>query len=84
MKLHFFLNASNRHDKDPSDDKFRPMFNLPSTPAVQVALHSPYHLPSPYIEGKNFLVGRDYEIRLTMVNISIFGFAIFIKWFLLY
>ncbi|GBL94223.1 hypothetical protein AVEN_163537-1 [Araneus ventricosus] len=66
VKLHFFLNASNREFPDPSDGMFRPKYNLPSSPAIQLALHSPYHLPSPYLEGNNFLVGRSYEIRLTM------------------
>ncbi|GBM44496.1 hypothetical protein AVEN_15020-1 [Araneus ventricosus] len=66
VKLHFFLNASRRAFPDPSDGLFHPKYNLPSTPAIQLALHSPYHLRSPYLEGNNFLVGRSYEIRLTM------------------
>ncbi|GBM44487.1 hypothetical protein AVEN_15013-1 [Araneus ventricosus] len=66
VKLHFFLNASRRAFPDPSDGLFRPKYNLPSTPAIQLAFHSPYHLRSPYVEGNNFIVGRSYEIRLTM------------------
>ncbi|GBM44478.1 hypothetical protein AVEN_15006-1 [Araneus ventricosus] len=51
---------------DPSDGLFHPKYNLPSTPAIQLALYSLYHLPSPYLEGTNFFAGRSYEIRLTM------------------
>ncbi|GFU57749.1 uncharacterized protein TNCV_3638991 [Trichonephila clavipes] len=65
MRLHFFLNASLR--SAPGEDEiFRPKHNIPSTPAVQIAVHSPYYLPSPYLDGANYLGGRAYEIRLTM------------------
>ncbi|GFR05188.1 uncharacterized protein TNCT_564361 [Trichonephila clavata] len=65
MRLHFFLNASLR-SAPGEDDVFRPKHNIPSTPAVQIAVHSPYYLPSPYLDGANYLGGRAYEIRLTM------------------
>ncbi|GFQ85749.1 uncharacterized protein TNCT_358872 [Trichonephila clavata] len=63
MRLHFFLNASLR-SAPGEDDIFRPKHNIPSTPAVQIAVHSPYYLPSPYLDGANYLGGRSYEIRL--------------------
>ncbi|GFQ85750.1 uncharacterized protein TNCT_358871 [Trichonephila clavata] len=65
MRLHFFLNASLR-SAPGEDDIFRPKHNIPSTPAVQIAVHSPYYLPSPYLDGANYLGGRSYEIRLSM------------------
>ncbi|GIY40360.1 uncharacterized protein CDAR_480021 [Caerostris darwini] len=65
MRLHFFLNASGRANPG-ADGMFRPSRNLPSSPAIQIAVHSPYFLPSPYLDGTNFLAGRAYEMRLTM------------------
>ncbi|GFT65772.1 uncharacterized protein NPIL_106832 [Nephila pilipes] len=65
MRLHFFLNASLRPGPE-EDGIYRPSRNIPSTPSIQIAVHSPYYLPSPYLEGSNFLGGRAYEMRLTM------------------
>lgn len=46
-----------------------PLFNPPCDPAAQIAVHSPYFLPSPYLAGTSFLGGRAYELRIKLVNI---------------
>ena len=74
MKLHFFLNISQRakdtaEDAEEYDEGFPgPLINPPSKPTVQIAVHSPYFLPSPYLEGTSFIGGRDYEMRIRLVK----------------
>ncbi|XP_054718974.1 uncharacterized protein LOC129228323 [Uloborus diversus] len=64
MKLNFFLNVSLR--VETRNPVLKPSHNIPSSPNVQIAVHSPYFLPSPYLEGKNFLGGSAYEVRVTL------------------
>ncbi|CAL1283103.1 unnamed protein product, partial [Larinioides sclopetarius] len=39
---------------------------LPISPSVQIAIHTPYFLPSPYDSGNNYQGGKAYELRLLM------------------
>ncbi|XP_054718982.1 uncharacterized protein LOC129228330 [Uloborus diversus] len=71
MKLHFFMNQSVKYKKDGT---MKPEYSLPSSPSIQIAVHSPYFLPSPYLEGSNYLGGRAYELRLTMSETHLLPF----------
>ncbi|XP_054718986.1 uncharacterized protein LOC129228332 [Uloborus diversus] len=51
---------------ETSEEVILPRFNPPTNPAVQMAVHSPYFLPSPYLEGTTYQGGRAYELRLNM------------------
>ncbi|XP_035222202.1 degenerin-like protein asic-1 [Stegodyphus dumicola] len=62
MKFSIFLNASRNNDTDIID----PQYFLPTNPSIQMAVHSPYFLPSPYIQGSNYLAGQAYELTITM------------------
>ncbi|GFR21368.1 uncharacterized protein TNCT_433481 [Trichonephila clavata] len=66
MKLHFYLNASRRAGPHPRTGEWDPLFNTPTTPSLQIAIHSPYFLPSPYNDGSTFTGGRSYELRVLM------------------
>ncbi|XP_054719009.1 uncharacterized protein LOC129228356 [Uloborus diversus] len=63
LKFLFNLNATRRPENTYD---FKPRFNLPLIPSVQIAVHSPYFLPSPYSDGVNYPTGRAYTLRITM------------------
>ncbi|GFS80952.1 uncharacterized protein NPIL_62591 [Nephila pilipes] len=66
MRFHFYLNYS-RRDKPANDTGiWKPLFNAATNPVLQIAIHTPYFLPSPYLEGSMFEGGRSYEVRVTM------------------
>ena len=64
MHFHFVLNSTLR-----SDDTPKPKYNSPGNPSVQIAIHSPYFLPSPFLDGMSYIGGRAYELRLKMVKL---------------
>ncbi|GFY56006.1 uncharacterized protein TNIN_417871 [Trichonephila inaurata madagascariensis] len=66
MRFHFYLNASRRGGPNPTTGEWIPAFNTPTTPSLQIAIHSPYFLPSPYNDGSTFSGGRSYELRVLM------------------
>ncbi|GFU95325.1 uncharacterized protein TNCV_4309241 [Trichonephila clavipes] len=66
MRFHFYLNASRRSGLKPTTDEWIPSFIPPTTPSLQIAIHSPYFLPSPYNDGSTFLGGRSYELKVQM------------------
>ncbi|GFU95254.1 HTH_Tnp_Tc3_2 domain-containing protein [Trichonephila clavipes] len=68
MRFHFYLNASRRSGPNPTTGEWIPAFNTPTTPSLQIAIHSPYFLPSPYNDGSTFSGGRSYELRVLMCN----------------
>lgn len=68
MKFTLFLNRS-RRAMDKNGEWLPPIFNPPCDAATQIAVHSPYFLPSPYIAGTSFLGGRAYELRIKLVII---------------
>lgn len=74
MKLQFFLNISRQPRDAPHASLYEsgapgplisPTFHRP---AVQIAVHSPYFLPSPYLDGTSFLGGRNYQLRISLVK----------------
>nr|QZK27840.1 amiloride-sensitive cation channel [Cupiennius salei] len=66
MHFHFVLNSTQREDPEDPDEDSMPAYNLPSNPSVQIAVHSPYTLPSPYEDGMSYIGGKAYELRLKM------------------
>ncbi|GFY65962.1 uncharacterized protein TNIN_378391 [Trichonephila inaurata madagascariensis] len=54
MRFHFYLNASRRGGPNLTPGEWVPAFNTPTTPSLQIAIHSPYFLPSPYNDGKKY------------------------------
>ncbi|KAG8176436.1 hypothetical protein JTE90_026654 [Oedothorax gibbosus] len=67
MKFDFNLNASRRAQPyEGFGGNWTGMYNLPTSPFVQIAVHSPYFLPSPFLEGSTYKGGRSYEMRITM------------------
>ncbi|GBM79799.1 hypothetical protein AVEN_29261-1 [Araneus ventricosus] len=72
MTLEFDLKASGR-DKPITIENvttYFPKRNLPTSPSVQIAFHTPHFLPSPYAIGSNYQGGKAYELRLLMVRFS--------------
>ena len=77
MKLNFFVNITRQPANAKHASMFEsgapgPLMNPPNDGSVQLAVHSPYFLPSPYLDGYSFLGGRNYELRITLVNIQFF------------
>ncbi|KAG8177215.1 hypothetical protein JTE90_022089 [Oedothorax gibbosus] len=65
MTFKFYLNASGLVEKSEVTGWIGKQ-NLPTTPYVQIAVHSPYFLPSPYLEGFSYKGGKVYQMRITM------------------
>ncbi|GIY97060.1 uncharacterized protein CEXT_298111 [Caerostris extrusa] len=68
MKLHFNLNSTQRDNEITVGGytAWYPKHNLPTTPSVQIAIHTPYFLPSPYVLGSGYQGGKAYELRVFM------------------
>ncbi|GFT62719.1 uncharacterized protein NPIL_577491 [Nephila pilipes] len=66
MSFHFNLNASRRCCINEEFNAWLPKFNTPTSPSVQIAIHNPYFLPSPYLEGSMFQGGKSYHLRVMM------------------
>nr|XP_042895837.1 uncharacterized protein LOC107445370 [Parasteatoda tepidariorum] len=69
MHLHFQLNTTQRPEPIPKEKeppKYEPKHNLPDSPSIQMGVHSPYFLPSPFLDGYNYIGGRAYDIRVSM------------------
>ncbi|GIY71229.1 uncharacterized protein CDAR_540691 [Caerostris darwini] len=68
MKFHFNLNATKRSSEITvaGHTAWFPKFSLPTTPSVQIGVHTPYFLPSPYVMGSGYQGGKAYELRVLM------------------
>ncbi|XP_055932993.1 uncharacterized protein LOC129963015 [Argiope bruennichi] len=68
MILEFNVNASGRDEPITLENVtgYIPKRNIPTSPSVQIAVHTPYFLPSPYTLGNNYQGGKAYELRLLM------------------
>ncbi|GBN31772.1 hypothetical protein AVEN_169556-1, partial [Araneus ventricosus] len=68
MTLEFDLKASGRDEPITMENVtgYIPKRNLPTSPSVQIAIHTPYFLPSPFAIGSNYQGGKAYELRLLM------------------
>ncbi|XP_054723611.1 uncharacterized protein LOC129233661, partial [Uloborus diversus] len=63
MRFHFDVNP---FEKANGSEPLKPLYNYPTSGSVQMAVHSPYFLPTPYIEGMNYLGGTSYTLRINM------------------
>ncbi|GBN82921.1 hypothetical protein AVEN_125327-1 [Araneus ventricosus] len=72
MTLEFDLKASGRDEPITIEHVtgYFPKRNLPTSPSVQIAFHTPYFLPSPFAIGSNYQGGKAYELRLQMVRFA--------------
>ncbi|GIY57714.1 uncharacterized protein CEXT_122521 [Caerostris extrusa] len=62
--MEFFIDASFRDRNAPLDEFQYPIHNSISSPAAQIAIHSPYIAASPYVSGVGLLGGKDYSIKI--------------------
>ncbi|GFU48828.1 uncharacterized protein NPIL_280301 [Nephila pilipes] len=65
IQMEFFIDTSFTGGNESLDVVQSPLFNPLSSPVVQIAIHSPYIIASPFVSGEAFLGGKDYKIKLT-------------------
>ncbi|XP_071036403.1 uncharacterized protein [Parasteatoda tepidariorum] len=70
IHLHFQINTTQRPTPAQMDENksllYQPKFNLPDSSSIQLAMHSPYFLPSPYTVGDNYIGGKAYDMRVIL------------------
>ncbi|GFT76390.1 integrase catalytic domain-containing protein [Nephila pilipes] len=64
IQIEFFIDTTYTGGNVPLDEVRSPLFNPLSSPAVQMAIHSPYIVASPFVSGVGFLGGRDYKVKI--------------------
>ncbi|XP_035225009.1 uncharacterized protein LOC118197589, partial [Stegodyphus dumicola] len=64
IEMEFYMDISNRDTDAPPDLPQRPKYNYPGSPAVQLAIHSPYLTVNPFVSGQGFLAGKRYQIKV--------------------
>ncbi|GFS33393.1 uncharacterized protein NPIL_479751 [Nephila pilipes] len=64
IQIEFFIDTTYTGGNESLDEVKRPRFSSLSSPAVQMAIHSPYIVASPYVSGVGFLGGKDYKVKI--------------------
>ncbi|GFU48832.1 uncharacterized protein NPIL_280331, partial [Nephila pilipes] len=64
MQIEFFIDTTYTGDNASLDEVKSLQFNSLSSSAVQMAIHSPYFVTSPFKSGTGFLGGRDYKVKI--------------------
>ncbi|GFU19982.1 uncharacterized protein NPIL_495721 [Nephila pilipes] len=64
IQMEFFIDSTYTGGNALLDEVQSPRFNPLSSPAMQIAIHSPYIVASPFKSGVEFLGGKYYKVNI--------------------